>query len=200
MKCYHYHVWNTGKATTAVHVNIIQRVCSLRSHTPLWVAACMLLQSGNGRWAAKRIKISRHCACFSISASGYTYPSISQEQKLIGVVAARVETTSLQQKSVSQSSPTAKANRSDLTSSFWLGRQLQADMCKCKSWSYSRPLRVPNHPSSTWQRGCRRSLWHRPSCFQPAPCLIMATIESRSSDSRWTPRRTHRQTDSWTTV
>ena len=38
---------------------------------------------------------------------------------------------------------------SDLTSSFRLGRQLQAEICKCKRQSYSRSLCVPNHPSST---------------------------------------------------
>ena len=54
------------------------------------------------------------------------------EQKLVGVVAATVEAASLQQKSVSQLLLTAKANRSYLSSSFRLGRQLQADiLCKC---------------------------------------------------------------------
>ena len=68
----------------------------------------------------------------------FCMPSISQEQKL-GVVAATVEAVSLQLKIVSQSSPTAKANRSDFSSSLGLGYQLQAGMCKCKCRSYSRP-------------------------------------------------------------
>ena len=51
---------------------------------------------------------------------------IGQEHKLVGVVAAKVEAVSLQRKTVSQSSPTAKANRSNLSSSFGLGCQLQA--------------------------------------------------------------------------
>ena len=41
-----------------------------------------------------------------IFASGY--PSISQEQKLVGLLAGFVEAVSLQRKTVSQSSPTAR--------------------------------------------------------------------------------------------
>ena len=52
------------------------------------------------------------------------------EQKLVGVLAATVETVLLQQRSVSLSSPNAKANRCDL-SSFRPSRQLQAVKCKC---------------------------------------------------------------------
>ena len=54
------------------------------------------------------------------------------EQKLVGVLAATVEGVSLQHKSVSQSSPTTKSNRSGLSSLLRLGRQLQAGICECK--------------------------------------------------------------------
>ena len=38
-----------GHINFYMHVYNIQEVCLLRSHAPSWVAACMLLQSGNGR-------------------------------------------------------------------------------------------------------------------------------------------------------
>ena len=62
------------------------------------------------------------------------------EQKLVGVVAATIEAGSLLQKSVSLSSPTVKVNRSNLSSLFRLGRQLQAVIYKCKSRCYPRLL------------------------------------------------------------
>ena len=71
--------------------------------------------------------------------------SAGKGSKNVGVVAAMVEVVSFQQKTVLKSSQTAKADRSDLSSSFRLGHQLQTGIiCKCRSYS-----RLPNHPSST---------------------------------------------------
>ena len=105
----------------------------------------------------------------------------SQEQKLGGVVAASVEAVSLQEKSVSQSSPTAKANRSDLTSLFRVGCQLQADIRVDLTLA---PCVYRTTHRASQQHGGRRSLCHRPCCFQPAPWLRMATKESRSINLR----------------
>ena len=68
-----------------------------------------------------------------------------------------VEAVLLQQKLVLQPSPTAKANRSNLSSLFRRSCQLQARMCKCKCQSYSSLARLPNYPLSTLQRGGRLS-------------------------------------------
>ena len=92
--------------------------------------------------------------CFQLE-KGHSHSCIrlalnQPEQKVVGVVAATVEAASLQQKSVSQLSPTPKGNRSYLSSSFRLGRQLLADICRCKCQSYSRPVRLPKYPLTAW--------------------------------------------------
>ena len=96
-------------------------------------SARRLLQSGNGRSVDKCTLKLRMLAKYS-AGKGRSHiklqcirVAINQPvQKLVGVVAATVEPISLQQKSVLQSSPIAKTSRNNLSSSFRLGRQLQA--------------------------------------------------------------------------
>ena len=77
-------------------------------------------------------KYSTGKGSFAYQASMYPVSHQSASAKLVGVVVATVESVSLQQKSVSQSSPTTKANRSYPL----LGRQLQASICNdvYKEW------------------------------------------------------------------
>ena len=109
--------------------------------------------------------------CFQLE-KGRTHTCIrlainQTEQKLVGVVAAAVEAASLQQTSVSQLLPTTKANRSYLSSSFRLDRQLQADICKCKCRSYSRPALLSKYPSSMLATG-RQAHSLTPTSLLPA--------------------------------
>ena len=88
-----------------------------------------------------------------------------------------------------------KANGSDLTSSFRLDRQLQADICKCKCRSYSRPLCVLNQPLSALSQ----ALSVTPSSLLPAFSVAQngdQKVEvNRPSPNPWTYARTHRLTD-----
>ena len=140
------------------YINFIQGVCSLRSHTLWLVAACRLLQSGNRPSVDKCIfKFSAVAHAHTCQAFGWkrvvgimhpASPSISQEQKLIGVLTAMVKAASLQQKSVSQFLSTAKANRNYIIfppRSDWVANYRPTRV----SVSVDLTLALPNYPSST---------------------------------------------------
>ena len=106
-----------------------------------------------------------------------------------------IEPVSLQQKSVSQSSPTAKTNKSDLSSSLianyrpsYLHANIIVDLTLA-------PHVYRTTHRAHWKRRGRRSLRHRFRCFQPALWLRMATEESRSNNLHLTPGHTDRQKD-----
>ena len=101
-------------------------------------------------------------------------------QKLVGLLAATVETVSLQQRSVSLSSPNAKADRSDLSSSFRLGHQLQAGICKCKSRSNSLLLSL--------RAITKLSIEHLGSVGAGALCDTISVASSLLRGSEWRPK------------
>ena len=130
---------------------------------------------------------SRHCACLSSAVLWklhiciQLYVAIAQpEQKLVGVVAATVEAGSLQRKSVSSSSPTIKVNRSNLSSSFRLGCQLQVIICKCKSRYYPRLLSL--HAST------ESPIEHVGSLRGGALCDTVTVASSLLSGKEWRPK------------
>ena len=99
-------------------------------------------------------------------------------QKLIGLLEAIVETVSLQRKSVSWSSPNAKANRSDLSSSFRLGGQLQAVVCKFKSYSLLLSLRAST----------KQPVEHIGSLGADPLCDTVSVASSLLRGSEWRPK------------
>ena len=71
---------------------------------------------------------------------------------------------------------TAKANRSYLSASVKLGRQLQANICKCKSRSYSHSVCLPNYSSSTLA-AWGQALSLTPTLLLPARSVAQNGIE-----------------------
>ena len=115
------------------------------------------------------------------------------EQKLVGIVPATLEEVSLQKKSVSQLSPTAKAKEAIFPPhSDWIANyrltyvSVNVDLTLAPCMYRTTLERVGSMGVG--------ALWHHFRCFQPAPWLRMATKEYKTNDLH-DRTHTHEQAD-----
>ena len=129
----------------------VRRVCSLCWHTPWQVAACRLLQSGNGRSVDKCIFKNFPPLCQVHAFSWKRVVHIYSIRLAINQPIAKTHGSCCNYSACSNRSQyrrrrqPPRLNRSNLSYSFRLGHQLQARICKCKCQS----IHLPNHLSST---------------------------------------------------